>query len=50
MHEAAENEEYEKAAVVRDEIKEIELYIIESNVKDNESGAEGEKYNEKLDS
>ena len=45
-----QEEEYEKAAVVRDEIKEIELYIIESNVKDNESGAEGEKYNEKLDS
>ena len=42
-------EEYEKAAIVRDEIKEIELCIIESNIKDNETGIEGEKYNEKLD-
>lgn len=42
-------EEYEKAAIVRDEIKEIELCIIESNIKDNETGIEGENYNEKLD-
>lgn len=27
-------EEYEKAAIVRDEIKELELYILESNLKD----------------
>ena len=26
-------EEYERAAVVRDEIKKLELYILESNVK-----------------
>ena len=43
------DEEYEKAAVVRDEIKEIELYIVESNSKDSEAGVEGESYNEKLD-
>lgn len=44
-----QEEEYEKAALVRDEIKEIELCIIESNLKDSDAGIEGEKYNEKLD-
>ena len=28
-------EEYEKAAIVRDEIKKLELYILKSNVKRN---------------
>lgn len=45
-----QEEEYEKAAVVRDEIKQIELYIINSNLRDNEAGTEGEEYDEKLDS
>lgn len=44
-----QEEEYEKAAVVRDEIREIELYIIQSNEKNNQLGAEEEKYNEELD-
>lgn len=44
-----EKEEYEEAAVVRDEIRQIELYIIKSNVKDDEK-CEEENCNEQLDS
>jgi protein arginine kinase activator len=35
------NEEYERAAIVRDEIKELELYILESNIKENVIMKEG---------
>ena len=45
-----QDEEYEKAAIVRDEIREIELYIIKSNTSDDEAGVKGEKFDEKLDS
>ena len=34
-------EEYERAAIVRDEIKKLELYILKSNVKETVSGKEG---------
>jgi len=35
------SEEYERAAIVRDEIKKLELYILESNVKETVSVKEG---------
>lgn len=44
-----EKEEYEEAAVIRDEIREIELYIIKSNLESNGTCKE-ENCNEQLDS
>jgi len=43
------DEEYERAAIVRDEIKKLELYILESNVKETVSVKEG-NCNGQLDS
>lgn len=45
-----EEEEYEKAAVIRDEIREIELYIIESNIGSDDYKCKEENYNGQLDS
>lgn len=45
-----EEEEYEKAAIIRDEIREIELYIIKSNVGTDNQQYEEENFNGKLDS
>lgn len=45
-----EEEEYEKAAIIRDEIREIELYIIKSNVGTDNQQYEEENCNGKLDS
>lgn len=44
-----QEEEYEKAAVIRDEIRKMELYIIKSNVEPEEKCKE-ENCNEQLDS
>lgn len=45
-----EEEEYEKAAVIRDEIREIELYIIRSNIGSDNQACEEENCNGQLDS
>lgn len=42
-------EEYERAAIARDEIKKLELYILESNIKEIVNGKE-RNCNEQLDS
>lgn len=43
------NEEYERAAVVRDKIKKVELYIQENNIQEKEVNVKEEKCSEKLD-
>ena len=45
-----EEEEYEKAAIIRDEIREIELYIIKSNTDFDKQKCEEENCNGQLDS
>lgn len=45
-----QDEEYEKAAILRDEIKEIENLILQSNLKGDEGNLGEEHFNEKLDS
>ena len=45
-----QEEKYEKAAVIRDEIREMELYIINSNTNCDNQACEEEKCNEHLDS
>lgn len=44
------NEEYEKAAIIRDEIREIELYIIDSNINSEKQECKEEDFNGQLDS
>lgn len=43
-------EEYEKAVIVRDQIRELETFILESNTRNDEIKSEVEKCNEQLDS
>lgn len=44
------DEEYEKAAIIRDEIREMELYIIESNINSEKQDCKEENCNGQLDS